>query len=178
VALEAGPLPELTLLELRGQRGWPRRLVALDGVEDPQNLGAICRVADAAGVGGLILTRRRAPPLSPAVSRASAGALEHLPVARVANLGRALNQLKSEGFWVLGADSEGGDDLFLLEDALLSGPLVIVLGAEGRGLRRGIRERLDHRVRIPMGGRVESLNVSSAAAVVLFELVRRGRLPS
>ncbi|MCC6640608.1 MAG: 23S rRNA (guanosine(2251)-2'-O)-methyltransferase RlmB [Deltaproteobacteria bacterium] len=173
--LEAGPLPELVLADLLTGDSGTRRLVALDGVEDPQNLGAIARVADAAGASGLILTRRRAPPLSPAVSRASAGAIEHLPVARVPNLPRALLDLREAGFWSLGAEPDAEADLFSASDRLLSGDLVVVLGAEGRGLRRGVRAVLDHEVRIPMAGRVDSLNVSTAAAVVLFELLRRGR---
>ncbi len=175
VVLEAGPLPELPLSALlEGQPGM-RILVALDGVEDPQNVGAVARVAEAAGAGGLILTRRRAPPLSSAVSRASAGAIEHLPVARVTNLPRTLADLEQAGFWSAGADPEAPSDLFTMPDRLLAGDLVVVLGAEGRGLRRGVRAALDHQVRIPMAGRVGSLNVSAAAAVLLFELRRRRR---
>ena len=176
VVLEAGPLPELTLERLLEGPAGLRRLVALDGVEDPQNVGGVARVAEASGVGGLILTRRRAPGLTPAVSRASAGAIEHLPVARVTNLPRALEDLKKAGFWAIGAEPEAPVDLFEAPERLLSGDLVIVLGAEGRGLRRGVRSVLDHEVRIPMKGRVRSLNVSSAAAVVLFELLRRAAL--
>jgi 23S rRNA (guanosine2251-2'-O)-methyltransferase len=175
VELEAGPLPEVSVEELAAFAGESARLVALDEVEDPQNLGALCRVAEAAGARGLILTRRHAPPLSPAVSRASAGAVEHLAVARVPNLRRALNHLKSQGYWVLGADVEAPADLFELPDRWLTGKLVVVLGGEGRGIRPGVRECLDHRARIPMAGRVGSLNVSTAGAVVLFELLRRAR---
>lgn len=169
VSLEAGPLPELDLDELSEAR----TLLALDGVEDPQNLGALCRVAEAAGVGGLVLLRRRAPPLSPAVSRASAGALEHLPVARVPNLVRALNTLKSRKFWVVAATERAACELFSAPDRWLEGPLVVLLGGEGRGLRRHVRDCADHEVRVPMAGQVESLNVSTAAAVVLFERLRR-----
>jgi 23S rRNA (guanosine2251-2'-O)-methyltransferase len=176
VELEVGPLPEVLLEELIETAGAQRTLVVLDGVEDPQNLGAIARVAEAAGVSGLILTRRRSPPLSPAVARASAGAIEWLPVARVPNLPRAINQLKTHGFWVFGSDPAAADELFALPDRLLQGDRVLVLGAEGRGLRPGIEQVLDHRIRIPMAGRVESLNVASAAAVLLFEFQRRGRL--
>jgi 23S rRNA (guanosine2251-2'-O)-methyltransferase len=176
VVLDAGPLPETPIEELARVGDSPRTLVALDGVEDPQNLGAIARVAEAAGAGGLILTRRRAAPLSPAAARASAGAIEWLASARVANLGRALNQMKSLGFWVMGGDAEGPEELFHLPDRVLRGDRVLVLGGEGRGLRPGIRKLLDHRIRIPMTGRVESLNVSAAAAVFLFELGRRARL--
>ena len=176
VELDVGPLPELSLDELVQPGVSPRTLVALDGVEDPQNVGAIARVAEAAGARGLILTRRRSPPPSSAVARASAGAIEWLPVARVPNLPRALNDLKSKGFWVFGSDPEATEELFDLPDRRLSGDRVVVFGAEGRGLRRGIEQVLDHRIRIPMEGRVDSLNVSAAAAVVLFEFLRRSRL--
>lgn len=177
VLLEAGPIPELPLEALvpaPDEAGW---LVALDGVEDPQNVGAILRVADAAGVGGVLLPERRAAPLSPAVARASAGALEHLPVARVGNLARALHLLKERGFWVHGATPDAPLDLYETPDRLFDRRLVLVVGAEGRGLRRGIRAAADTLYRIPMRGRIGSLNVASAAAVVLFEWTRRTRLP-
>jgi len=177
VVLEAEPLPELSLESLLQSIGADDpTLVALDGVEDPQNLGAIARVAEAAGVAGLILPRRRCAPLSPAAARASAGAIEWLPCARVPNLPRALNQLKSNGFWIFGSEPEASDDLFELPDRALEGKRVVVFGAEGRGVRRGVERALDYRVRIPLGGRVASLNVSSAAAVFLFELKRRSKL--
>ncbi len=175
VLLDAGPLPELPLEQLAGAGEESRTLVALDGVEDPQNLGAIVRVAEAAGASGLILTRRRSPPLSPAVARASAGAIEWLPVCRVANLPRSLNLLKRLGFWVFGGEADAPLDLYSLPDRLLTGHRVLVLGAEGRGLREGVRRVVDHRVQIPMRGRVASLNVAAAAAVLLFELGRRSR---
>jgi 23S rRNA (guanosine2251-2'-O)-methyltransferase len=176
VVLEAGALPELELSQLLEEGKSPRTLLALDGVEDPQNLGAIARVAEAAGAAGLVLTRRRAPPLSPAVARASAGAIEWLPAARVPNLPRALRELKEAGFWVFGADPAAGEDLFQLPDRTLRGDRVLVLGAEGRGLRPAVLGELDHRVRIPLEGRVSSLNVSAAAAVILFEWNRRQAL--
>lgn len=175
VLLEAGPLPECPLADLEAGVPGSRRILALDGVEDPQNVGAVARVAEAAGAGGLVLTRRRAPPLSPAVARASAGAIEHLPVARVTNLPRALEALRERGFWTVGVEVNGPLDLFSTPDRILSGDLVVVLGAEGRGLRRGVLAVVDHRVRIPMVGQVASLNVATAAAVVLFELLRRGQ---
>jgi len=174
VVLEAGPIPEWSLdrlLERAAARGGP--IVALDGVEDPRNVGAIARAADAAGAAGLLLTARRAPPLSPAVVRASAGAVEWLPVARVANLARALASAQAAGLWLVGADPAADTSLFEAPDGWLTGPTVLVLGAEGRGLRSGIERRLDHRVRIPMEGSVHSLNVASAAAVLLYELLRR-----
>ncbi|MDJ0851929.1 MAG: RNA methyltransferase [Myxococcota bacterium] len=173
MALLAGPLPEVSLEALaEGGRGG-RSIVALDGVEDPQNVGAIARVAEASGAAGLLLTRRRAAPLGAAVSRASAGAIEWLPVCRVVNLRRALEALKELGFWVFGCDPEGAEDLFRLPDRVRSGERVVLLGAEGRGLRAGVRAAVDHPVRIPMAGRVASLNVATTAAIVLFELARR-----
>ena len=174
VLLEAEALPTVSLEELvaaRGQGGCC--LVALDGLEDPQNVGSIARVADGAGALGLLMAHRRAAPLSPAVSRASAGALEHLPVARTPNLARALEFLKAHDFWALGADSKGGDDLFLSSDRVWEGNLVIVLGSEGDGLRPGVAAKLDYRVKIPMEGAVESLNVASAASLLLYEWRRR-----
>jgi len=172
VVLSAGPLPEVSLETLASRGDPPRTLVALDGVEDPQNLGAVARVAEASGATGLLLTRRRAPPLGPAAARASAGAIEWLPVTHVVNLSRALRELKRLGFWVFGTSPEAPDDLFRLEPRVVRGDRVIVLGAEGRGIRAGVDRMVDHRVRIPMSGRIGSLNVSTAAAVVLFELAR------
>jgi 23S rRNA (guanosine2251-2'-O)-methyltransferase len=177
--LIAGPLPELSLEDLLASAssttgiGQGRRIVALDGVQDPQNLGAIVRTAEGSGAMGVILTRRNAPPLSPVVARASSGALEWLPVARVANLPRSLDLLKSHGFWVVGADPSAEQTLFELPDRLFTGDLVLALGAEGRGLRDGVLKRIDHPVRIPMVGRVGSLNVASAGSVLLFEALRR-----
>jgi 23S rRNA (guanosine2251-2'-O)-methyltransferase len=171
-ALEVGPLPEVDLGALAAGRR-PCCLVALDGVEDPQNLGAVARVAEAAGSAGLVLTRRHAPPLGAAASKASAGALEWLPVARVPNLTRALKSLKEKGFWVFGADPSAATSAFEIPARWRGDATVLVLGAEGRGLRPGVLEAVDHRIRIPMAGRVASLNVATAAAVLLFELARR-----
>jgi len=184
VALEAGPIPELSLRALidlarssHGSSGG-QRIVALDGVEDPQNVGAVARVAESAGAVGMVLTDRRAPLLTPAVSRASAGAIEWLPVARVPNLSRALERLKQEGFWVLAAELERGASLFEMPDRLLTGDLVVLLGAEGKGVRPGVLKMADHRVAIPMRGQVASLNVSTAGAVILYELLRRAPVGS
>jgi 23S rRNA (guanosine2251-2'-O)-methyltransferase len=178
VALEAGPLPLVALDALARLAGDAGRLVALDGVEDPQNVGAVVRVAEAAGASGLILTERRAPPLGPALARASAGAIERLPVARVGNLASALDALREAGFWIFGADPEAPDSLFSLPDRIFAGAACLVLGAEGRGLRPVVLDRVDHRVRVPMSGRIASLNVATAAAVVLFEWVRRAEQKS
>ncbi len=181
VALDAGPIPELSLSSLvewasgrrAGERGPGSRLVALDGVEDPQNVGAVARVAESAGVSGLILTDRRSPGLTPTVSRASAGAIEWLPVARVGNLGRALADLQAQSYWIVAAALEGSQPLFDVEDRLLTGNLAIVLGAEGKGIRPSILDQADHLVQIPMRGRIASLNVSTAGAVILYDLLRR-----
>ena len=187
IVLEAGPLRTLSSVEAligpnrddrsdRTEKG--EIVVALDGVEDPRNLGAIARVAEAASVLGLILTDRRSAPLGNVASRASAGAIERLPVCRVPNLNRALDDLKKSGFWVIGADAAGEQDLFAMPDKLLAGRVAVVMGAEGKGLRPSTLKKVDHRVRIPMQGGVGSLNVSTAAAVILFELLRRDSVRS
>ena len=175
--LEAGPLPVLggvrALMEAIPDCPEGNLLVAFDGVEDPQNVGSLARVADAAGVSGLILTERRSPPLSPALSRASSGAIEWQRVARVTNLSRSLQNLKEAGYWILAADPAADRTVFELPDLHLGGNLVLVLGAEGRGLRPGVLSQVDHRAKLPMLGRVESLNVATAGAVLLYEVVRR-----
>ncbi len=178
IALRAGPIPELDLDELieyasRLDRPGGSRIVALDGVEDPQNVGALARVAESAGADGLVLTDRRAPDLTPAVARASAGAAEWLRVARVSNLNRALSDLKLAGYWIVAAAPENGVSLFEMEDRLLTGNLVVVLGAEGKGVRPGVLGLADHEVAIPMRGQVASLNVSTAGAIILYDLLRR-----
>lgn len=152
-------------------RGEAPLLVLLDGIQDPQNTGAIIRVAEAAGAHGVILPARRASGLTPAVARASAGAIEYLPVAQVTNLTRTITELKRQGIWVAGADP-AGEDLFAAD---LTPPLAVVIGSEGRGISRLVRESCDRLVRVPMSGRVASLNAATAAAVVLFEIRRRLR---
>jgi 23S rRNA (guanosine2251-2'-O)-methyltransferase len=151
----------------------PARLIlALDGVEDPQNLGALLRVADGAGVDGVLLTERRCAPLSPAAVKASAGAAEHLRIARVVNLVRALEDLKQHNLWIVGLDERGETDYDQFD---LTGDLVIVLGREGAGLHDLVHRTCDHLLRIPMAGGVSSLNVSAAGAVVLYEAARQRR---
>jgi 23S rRNA (guanosine2251-2'-O)-methyltransferase len=149
-----------------------RLLLALDGVEDPQNLGALLRVADGAGVDGVLLTERRAAPLSPVAIKASAGAAEHLRIARVVNLVRALEELKRQNIWVIGLDERGTADYDQFD---FSGDCVLVLGREGAGLHDLVRRTCDHLLRIPMAGGVSSLNVSAAGAVVLYEAFRQRR---
>lgn len=146
--------------------------VVLDGITDPQNLGACARSAEAAGAAVLIMRKRRAAPLSPAAIRASAGALLHLPLARVPNLVRVLDHLKDRGFLVVGLDGAGED---LREAPPPDGPLALVVGSEGRGLSRLVRERCDGLVAIPLRGRTTSLNASAALAVGLFGYALRPR---
>jgi 23S rRNA (guanosine2251-2'-O)-methyltransferase len=150
----------------------PRLVLALDGVEDPQNLGALLRVADGAGVDGVVLTERRSAPLSPVAVKASAGAAEHLRIARVVNLVRALEELKEQNLWIIGLDERGTSDYDQFD---LTGNCVLVLGREGAGLHDLVRRTCDHLLRIPMAGGVSSLNVSAAGAVVLYEAARQRR---
>jgi 23S rRNA (guanosine2251-2'-O)-methyltransferase len=152
-----------------------RLLLALDGVEDPQNLGALLRVADGAGVDGVLLTERRSAPLSPVAVKASAGATEHLRIARVVNLVRALEELKRRNLWIIGLDERGTADYDQFD---LTGDCVLVLGREGAGLHELVKRTCDHLLRIPMAGGVSSLNVSAAGAVVLYEAFRQRRAVS
>jgi 23S rRNA (guanosine2251-2'-O)-methyltransferase len=147
-------------------------LVCLDQVTDPHNLGAVIRSAEGAGATGVVVPSHGAARVTPAVSRSSAGAVEHLPVAVVQNLARYLNEVKGPDLWVWGAASDGGTSLW---DADLDGGAAFVLGAEGRGLRPLVRRACDGLVSIPLAGSVESLNVSVAAAVLLYEARRRRR---
>lgn len=147
-------------------------IVVLDGVEDPHNLGAIIRTADAAGADGVVVQTRRSASLTGAAAKASAGALAHVPVVEVVNIARAIEDLKTAGVWVVGLAAEA-DTLY---DAIdFTGPTALVVGAEDTGLRRLVRERCDFIASIPMAGRVGSLNVSVAAGIVLFEAVRQRR---
>jgi len=147
-------------------------LVVLDGVEDPHNLGAIIRTAHAAGAGAVIIPERRAASLTDVVAKAAAGALEHLPVARVTNINRALGELKERGHWIYGLDERGTESYDQVDYAAKS---VLVLGGEGKGLHEQVRKQCDLLVRIPIAGKISSLNVSVAAGVVLFELRKRTR---
>ncbi len=146
-------------------------VVVLDGVTDPRNLGAVLRVADGAGASGVVVPKDRAVGVTPAAVKASAGASEHVPVARETNLRRALEKMKEAGVWAYAA--EGGTSSTVYTDLDLSGPIAFVLGSEGRGVRRLVREECDGAVSIPMCGAVSSLNVSVAAAVLLFEARRQ-----
>jgi 23S rRNA (guanosine2251-2'-O)-methyltransferase len=154
---------------VRGARATPL-IVVLDAIEDPRNMGAILRTCDAAGVDGVVVQSRRAAALDGTAAKASAGAVAYVRIAEVVNIARALEELKSLGVWTIGLAGEAGTSYDALDLTL---PTAIVLGAEGTGLRRLVRERCDLTASIPMQGRVASLNVSVAAGVVLFEAVRQ-----
>jgi 23S rRNA (guanosine2251-2'-O)-methyltransferase len=168
--------PLLDFETLVGQARDPAFLVILDGVEDPRNLGAILRTAEAAGADGVVLPERHSAGLSETTARASAGAVEHVRVARVGNVAQALQALKERGVWVVGFDAAGTERWDTVD---LRRPVALVLGGEGRGMRRLVRERCDHLVSLPLFGHVSSLNVSVAAGIAFYELIRqRGLIPS
>jgi len=163
--------PFENLVALWRASGRPAFFLLLDGITDPHNLGAIARSAEVAGCHGLILPRDRCCPVTPVAERAAAGALNHLPVCRVTNLARTMEELKRLGVWLHGlAGEDGADDLF---GADLGGDIALVVGAEGRGLRPNIRRHCDRLLAIPMHGRISSLNASVAAGIALFEVVRQ-----
>ena len=145
-------------------------VVLLDSITDPRNLGSVARTCEAAGVDALLLPRSRSAPVTPAVFHASSGAVENLPIATVPNLVSVMNELKKLGIWVVGADMQAEKTCF---EADLTGPLALVMGSEGAGMHRLARENCDILVRVPMFGKVSSLNVSVAAAVIIYEALRQ-----
>lgn len=147
-------------------------LILLDGVEDPRNLGAIIRVAEGAGMHGLVITKNRCAEVTPVTIKTAAGAAFHLPIAQVSNLASQIDWLKKRGLWIVGLDERGENTIFEMDAKM---PLAIVLGGEGKGLHRLVREKCDFVYNIPMRGQVASLNVSTAAAVVCYEIVRQRR---
>lgn len=160
------------LLQAARDRGEPPLLVVCDELSDPHNLGAVIRTAECAGAHGVIIPKRRSAGLTAVVAKTSAGAVSHLPVARVANLPSLLKQLKKEGLWIFGAAADGPVSLY---EADLKGPAAIVIGSEGSGMSRLVAETCDVLVRIPMKGKLNSLNASAAAAILLYEAVRQRR---
>ena len=158
------------ILRIPGENGQVPLFLVLDGVEDPRNLGAILRTADAAGVHGVIIPERRATGLTETVAKAAAGAVEHVPVVKVTNIVHAIEDLKKAGIWVAGAEA-GGEQLYWSAD--LAQPTALVLGGEDRGVRRLVRERCDYLVSLPLHGSISSLNVSVAAGVLLYEALRQ-----
>ena len=151
-------------------RGEPPLVVVCDEISDPHNLGAIIRTAECAGAHGIIIPKRRSAGLTAVVGKTSAGAVAHLPVARVANLTALLKELKDDGLWIFGADAAGDRPLY---EADLKGPAAIVIGSEGSGMSRLVAEQCDFKVSIPLRGQINSLNASAAAAVLLYEAVRQ-----
>lgn len=173
IAAAVGPYPyeeEGDLLRRIGSLGEPALLLALDGIQDPHNLGSIIRSASVAGAHAVLIPKDRSAEVTPAVARASAGAVEHTRIVRVTNLVRALEGLREAGLWIAGATPEGDTPLHRLDGR---DPLAIVVGGEDVGLRPLVRRTCDRRVAIPMRGPIASLNASVAAAVILFEVVRQ-----
>ncbi|WP_347499786.1 23S rRNA (guanosine(2251)-2'-O)-methyltransferase RlmB [Proteiniborus sp. DW1] len=145
-------------------------IIILDEIEDPHNLGAIIRTAECAGAHGVIIPKRRAVGLTPVVIKASAGAVEYMNIAKVSNIASTIEELKERGVWIYGADMDGEQDYFNRD---LSGPIAIVIGSEGKGIGRLIREKCDFLVKIPMNGKISSLNASVAASVMMYEVLRQ-----
>ena len=158
------------ILQAAADKDEPPLLVVCDEISDPHNLGAILRTAECAGAHGVIIPKRRSAGLTAVVAKTSAGAVSHLPVARVANLPSLLKQLKKEGLWIFGAAADGPVSLY---EADLKGPAAIVIGSEGDGMTRLVAENCDFLVSIPMKGKISSLNASAAAAILLYEAVRQ-----
>lgn len=166
-AVHYTPLEDI--LAAAREKGEDAFIVALDGVTDPHNLGAVIRSAECAGAHGVVIPERRAAGLTPAAAKAAAGALDHLPVARVKNLNRALDEMKAAGLWIVGADMDG-EDAFTAD---LTGPIALVVGSEGEGISRMALERCDRKVSLPVKGHIDSLNASVAAGVLMYEIVRQ-----
>ena len=157
------------ILDRAEEKAEPLLIVLLDGITDPRNFGAIIRSAEVLGAHGVVVEERRSAPLSPVVAKTAAGATSYLPVAQTKNLPRLIDQLKEENVWVYGAAGEAAQDLGRTD---FSGKLALVIGAEGEGLRRLVREKCDALVRIPTRGQVQSLNASVAAGILLYEAAR------
>lgn len=172
VVAYAAPVEFKTLedaLKKAAVKGEAPFLLLLDELQDPQNIGALIRTADAAGVHGILLPKRRSCPLNAVVAKISAGAVEYVPVIQIGNIVQQLKDLKKQGFWVVGADMDGEP----YTKANLTGPLVLVIGAEGKGLGRLVKENCDIIVSLPMQGGVNSLNAAAAGAVLMYEVVRQ-----
>ncbi|MGM0855301.1 MAG: 23S rRNA (guanosine(2251)-2'-O)-methyltransferase RlmB [Bacillota bacterium] len=152
------------------QKGEDPFILILDELEDPHNLGSIMRTADAAGAHGIIIPKRRAVGLTSTVAKASTGAIEHIPVARVTNLSRAVDELKERGVWVAGTDAKGKQDFRQLDGTL---PIGLIIGSEGKGMSRILRDKCDFLVQLPMIGHVTSLNASVAASILMYEVYRK-----
>jgi 23S rRNA (guanosine2251-2'-O)-methyltransferase len=161
----------LTIPAARDQKGF---LLILDGIEDPQNLGALIRTAECAGVHGVIIPKHHAAPLTESATKASAGAVEHIAIAEVTNIVGAIEEMKQAGYWIVGLDATG-DKLFSAVE--YTTPTVIIVGSEGKGMRRLVREHCDFLVKIPLHGKISSLNASVAGALVMYEVARQRGTP-
>ena len=170
IVAQVGPSRRCSIQDLLQEATEAPLILVLDGIEDPRNFGALARAAEAAGVNGVVYQNRRSASLGATAAKASAGALAYLRLASVVNISRALEELKNAGVWTVGLDDAAERSCYSLD---LTEPTAFVVGAEGRGLRRLVRERCDWLVSIPMRGRIASLNVSVAAGVALFEAVRQ-----
>lgn len=159
------------ILQKAEDKGEEPFIFILDGIEDPHNLGAMIRTADVCGAHGVIIPKDRAVGLTATVAKASAGAINYVPVAKVTNLSRTMEELKQKGIWFAGADMDGE----LMYDCDLKGPMGIVIGAEGKGLSRLVKEKCDYIVRIPLHGNIDSLNASVACGVLAYEVIRQRR---
>ncbi|WP_055105054.1 23S rRNA (guanosine(2251)-2'-O)-methyltransferase RlmB [Paenibacillus ihumii] len=162
------------LLQKAEERGEPPFLLILDEIEDPHNLGSILRTAECTGVHGVIIPKRRSASITATVSKTSAGAVEYVPVARVTNLAQTMEQLKESGVWIAGTDVAAEQDMYAAGQ-VLSGPVAIVIGNENKGMGRLVREKCDVLLKLPMAGRLNSLNASVAAGVIMYEALRRRR---
>ncbi|KAA8995980.1 23S rRNA (guanosine(2251)-2'-O)-methyltransferase RlmB [Paenibacillus spiritus] len=176
VVAQAAPFAYSTVEEMLAAaeaKDEPPFLLLLDEIEDPHNLGSILRTADCTGVHGVIVPKRRSAQITATVSRTSAGAVEYVPVARVTNLGQTIDRLKELGVWIVGTDVDTEQDLFGSD--IFTGPVAVVIGNEQKGMGRLIREKCDVLLKLPMSGRINSLNASVAAGVVMYEVFRRRR---
>lgn len=158
------------VLEIAALRGQSPLLLILDGIEDPQNLGSIIRTAECAGVHGIVIPRHQSVEINATVAKASVGAVEHMPIIKETNLVNLIKELKEKGFWVIGADMNGVQDYFAVS---IPSPTVLVIGGEGQGMRRLVKENCDILVKIPMQGRINSLNAAVASALVIYEVIRQ-----
>lgn len=172
VAALAAPIAFQTLDDVFARaaaKGEDPFILLLDELQDPQNVGALIRTADAAGVHGVLMPRRRSCPLNAVVAKISAGAVEYVPVVQIGNIAQTIEELQQRGCWVVGADMDGVD----FYAANLTGPVVLVIGAEGKGLGRLVKQKCDDIISIPMNGGVNSLNASNAGAILMYEVVRQ-----
>lgn len=158
------------ILKAASDKGEAPFILILDEIEDPHNLGSIMRTADATGAHGIIIPKRRAVGLTTTVAKLSTGAIEYIPVARVTNLARTIEELKERGVWIVGTDAKGSDDYRSMDGKM---PLGLVIGSEGKGMGRLIKEKCDFLVNLPMAGRVTSLNASVAAGLLMYEVYRK-----